>query len=517
MPQGKTSSGKRAKRLVELHQPQRNKLASIQALQRFFDARPLQLLVLAVLLVIIAAPSLLPRFSVVDNDIWWHMKVGDWVLEHKAFPHSGILSRTAADRPWMAYSWMYEVLLSFFHSRFHLAGVSVYGLLLALAVTYSVFAMTRRLSGTFWRASLLATATCAAFLFNVFPRPVFFSMILFTVTLTLLLEARRTVRPRLLYWLPPLFVLWANAHIQFVYGIFVVGLFVVVILLQHAAVHVGFAPDDLASPPLPARTLVIVLGASLLAACIGPYSYHLYFVVFGYLRATFPYTFIGEFQALRFRDYTDFVQLLLTVFAFFALGRRKKFDPFLTALLCAAAVVGFRTARDAWFICIPAAACIAEAFAGSERDRSDTVGEKGGLAAAVFLLTFLYARGMGFNTPNLLLAVDQVYPVRAINFLRDHPQRGPLYNTFDWGGFIAWYMPEYPVAIDGRTDLYGDEIDTRFYLTENGDVSYADDPYLKDANLFLLPRQKPLTALLASDPRFSLIYQDSLAVVFVRR
>jgi hypothetical protein len=53
-----------------------------------------------------------------------------------------------------------------------------------------------------------------------------------------------------------------------------------------------------------------------------------------------------------------------------------------------------------------------------------------------------------------------------MNFLRDHPQPGPLYNTYDWGDFISWYLPEKPVAIDGRTDLYGDEIDNRFFMTD---------------------------------------------------
>ncbi|MGB8063569.1 MAG: hypothetical protein WCF26_16870 [Candidatus Sulfotelmatobacter sp.] len=478
----------------------------------------MRVLVLAVLLTVVAAPSLLPRFSVVDNDIWWHLKVGDWILEHSGFPHTGILSRTAADRPWMAYSWIYEVLLSFFHSRFHLIGIGVYGLLLTLAVTYSVFWMIHRLSGSFWRACLLATATCAAFLFNVFPRPVFFSMMLFAVTLTLLLEARRTGRPQLLYWLPPLFVLWANAHVQFVYGLFLLGLFVAISLLQRAAAkYARFAPDSWLSPSLPSSTLLAILGVCVVATCIGPYSYHLYFVVFGYVKAKFPYSFIGEFQALRFRNYSDFVQLLLTGFAFYALGSQKRLDPFLLALLSIASIVGFRTARDSWFICIPAAACIAEALEGGKRAYSDTIAEKLGLAVVVALLITLYARSMGFNSPNLRLAIADMYPVQAINFLHDHPQRGPLYNTFDWGGFISWYMPEYPVAIDGRTDLYGDEIDTRFYLTENGDASYAEDPYLAQANLFLLPRRKPLAIVLASDARFSLVYQDSLAVVFVRR
>jgi hypothetical protein len=519
MPRRKATSVKPPVRLPERERDEHREGKQIDRSRArgFFDRRPVHVLVLAVLLTILAAPTLLPKYSVVDNDIWLHLKVGDWIVEHSAVPHTGILSRTAGDRPWMAYSWFYELILSRFHSWFHLIGISVYGLLLTLAVACSVFWMTRRLSGTFWRACLLATATCAAFLFSVFPRPVFFSMALFTVTLTLLLEARRTGRPKLLYWLPPLFVLWANVHIQFIYGVFVVGLFVAVCLLQELAVHVGFAADSLLPSSLPARTLLVILGGCILATCIGPYFYHLYFVVFGYATSKYPYTYVAEFQALNFRNYTDFLQLLLTGFAFFALGRAKKLDPFLFALLCVASVVGFRTQRDSWFICIPAAACLALAFGGTRRAYDENIAERAGLAVVVALLIFFYARMMDVNAPNLRLAIADVYPVQAINFLREHPQPGPLYNNYDWGDFITWYMPEYPVAIDGRTDLYGDELDTRSFMTVNADPSYRDDPSLNEAKLVLLPKQRPLAIALTLDSRFRLIYEDSLARVFVRR
>jgi hypothetical protein len=78
-------------------------------------------------------------------------------------------------------------------------------------------------------------------------------------------------------------------------------------------------------------------------------------------------------------------------------------------------------------------------------------------------------------------------------------------------------MPDYPVAIDGRTDLYGDEIDTQFFKTSQGDASYVDDPYLNESRLILLQKSEPLANVLLSDSRFTLIYQDSLAVVFVRQ
>lgn len=481
--------------------------------------RGLQLLTLAVLLGFVAWRALLLKFSVLDLDIWWHIKVGEWIVAHRGFPHVGILSRTAADRPWIAYSWGYELLLSRAYAWFGLVGVGVFGTLLTMTVAYSVYWMARRLSGKFWMACLLSTVACSAFLFNLMPRPVFLSMTLFAVTLTLVLEAQRNGRVQLLYWLPLVFLLWANCHIQFVYGIFVLGLFTGVHLLQQLAIHSGLVPESVVPSTLSARTLALVFAACLLATCIGPYSYHLYPVVFAYAGSKFPYAFIREFQALNFRATSHYVELLFAAAAFFTLGRQKRVDLFKLALLMVASVVAFRTMRDSWFLCIAAAACMADSLGGEEveRESGETLSQKAGLALVLALLMFLFARNTDFNTQGLDDAMSSVFPVNAVNFLRRNPQPGPLYNTFDWGGFLTWYMPDQPVAIDGRTDLYGDEMDTRFFKTQNGDASYVDDPYLNEAQVVLLSKKVPLASVLLTDSRFSLIFQDKLAVVFVRR
>jgi len=489
-----------------------------QELRGLLQRRPLQMLVLAGLLTAVAGRALLLKFSVLDLDVWWHLKVGDWIVEHRAFPHTGILSRTAADRPWAAYSWIYEVLLSRAYAWFGLVGVGVFGTLLTLAVAYAVYWMIRRLSGKFWVACILGTVTCSAFLFNLMPRPVFLSMILFAVTLTLVLESQRAGRAEILYWLPLVFLVWANCHIQFVYGIFAVGLFTGVHLLQQLRTHFGAVPDFALPSRLPALKLLLIFAACVLATCLGPYSYHLYAVIFAYAGSKFPYTFIREFQALNFRAYSHYVELLLAGAAFFALGRQKRVDLFKLALLAVASVVAFRTMRDSWFLCIAAAACIADSWGeGLVHESSETLPEKAAVAAVVALLLFLFARNSSFDTLGLDAAMSSVFPVKAVNFLRQNPQPGPLYNTFDWGGFLTWYMPEYPVAIDGRTDLYGDELDMRFFDSERGDDSYISDPYLNESGVVLLQKQKPLAAVLSADQRFQMIYEDRLAVVLVRR
>ena len=70
---------------------------------------------------------------------------------------------------------------------------------------------------------------------------------------------------------------------------------------------------------------------------------------------------IVELQALSFRAYSNYVELLLAGAAFYVVGWQKRIDLFKLALLVIGSVVAFRTMRDAWFLCIPAAACLADA------------------------------------------------------------------------------------------------------------------------------------------------------------
>ena len=489
----------------------------IDELRPLLRLRWLQLLTLAGLLVTVGVIAFNLKFSVLDLDIWWHLKAGDWIVQHRAVPHTGLFSWTAADRPWVAYSWGYEVLMSRAYAWFGLVGVGVYGTLLTLGVAYSIYWMARRLSGRFWLACILAVVTCSAFLFNLMPRPVFFSMMLFCVTLTLALEAHRTGRAQLLYWLPLFFVLWANLHIQFIYGLFVVGLLLATNLAQRLATRLGWEPAWLLPPKLPAATLAAVFAACLIATCIGPYSYHLYQVIFQYGQAKVPYRMIMELQPLNFRAGSHYVQLLLMAFAFFAVGRRRQVDVFRLLLLSIAGAVAFRIMRDAWFICIPAAACIADSLADeTTREAKETWPQKVAVAAVVAVSLLVFARSADFNTRGLDRAISGFLPVNAVNYLRKNPAPGPLYNTLDWGGFLTWYMPNYPVAIDGRTDLYGDELDEQFFDTANGAPSYIDDAYLNQAGVVILQKSNNLVSILQADSRFQLVYQDQLAAVFVR-
>jgi hypothetical protein len=507
-------------------------MSALREVFSLLKLRALQLLALLSLLILMAAIAFESRTTVRDPDLWWHLKTGDWILEHHAVPYVGIFSRTAGAHPWIAYSWGYEVMLSRAYAWFGLVGLAMFGVLLTVAVTFALFWMLHRLSGQFWIAWVLALIASFSFLFSLMPRPVFVTMILFTIVLAFLLEAQRTGRMELLWWLPLIFVLWANIHIQFIYGLFVVGLFMGVNLLQRLASWLGIRLDFLQPPTLRLPSLIGVLFACFAATFLGPYTYHLYHVVAAYSKSHVPYFMIQELSAFDFKFFTHYVLLLLTAAAFFAVGWPKKLDLFKLSLLIVASVVAFRTQRDAWFLGICAATYIAD-IAGlrenavregsleksTPRESEPTPvlkpSELAGVGVSLAIMLWLTALNTGFNTRDLDRAVSRAYPVDAANFIRRNTFSGPLYNHLDWGGFLIWYLPQYPVTVDGRNDLYGDELDLLTYESSQG-VSYTSDPYLNEAGLVLLSQKLPLAKLLTIDSRFRLVYQDPISVVFAR-
>ena len=72
--------------------------------------------------------------------------------------------------------------------------------------------------------------------------------------------------------------------------------------------------------------------------------------------------------------------------------------------------------------------------------------------------------------------------------------------------------------VTGRAiPLRGDEIDTQFFRSSQGDSSYIDDPYINESGIILLQAKEPLAMVMKGDLRFRQIYDDRLAVIFVPR
>jgi hypothetical protein len=121
------------------------------------------------------------------------------------------------------------------------------------------------------------------------------------------------------------------------------------------------------------------------------------------------------------------------------------------------------------------------------------------------------------SAENLQSKVVGVFPVEAANFVAERGYPGPLFNDFNWGGFLIWRLPQLPVALDGRTNLHGDERILRVGNTWAAGPGWRDDPDLAEAAVVIADAQSPLAGVLVLDDRFQLVHKDPVARVFIRR
>ena len=211
----------------------------------------------------------------------------------------------------------------------------------------------------FWLAvSLAVAAQCA--LLDSRPLPNLCSFVLFAVELALLFQSRRTGNVRSLFWLPLLFVLWANLHLQFTYGLFVLGLLFADAFVEEICRRSGLIWfDSTDAPALPLGTLGAVAALSVFATLLSPYSYHIYEAV---LQNATAVAYIAEHHAMNFRHPQHYILLLLAMAAFLTLGRRRSRDLFKIGLMIVSVVVGFRMQADAGFLALAAVAVIGDSF-----------------------------------------------------------------------------------------------------------------------------------------------------------
>lgn len=438
-----------------------------------------------------------------EPDLWWHIATGDWILQHRTTPLVDVFSSATMGKPWIAYTWLFDLLTAAVFGSWGLQGIVAVTGLLTLAITAVLTALFSRYTAV-PRALALAVIANLAMLPLSTPRPWLFSILFFTVELWLLLEACERGRPARLLPVVPLMAIWANLHVQFIYGLGLLGLFAV---LQSTLGTTW---------PIASRWLWRALAAASLATLSNPYGIRLYTVVLHYATEKAPFKVIQEMQPLSFRDISSWITLFLVCAACYALGQSRRHSALHLSLFPVACIFGFRAGRDLWFPVIVSGLILANWFGPrNATGRAQMRGWTFALPASVLLVVWISFHGIGES--GLQRNVSSHFPVAAAAWVRSHSLPGPLYNPYDWGGYLIWSLPEHPVSIDGRANLHGDARLERSIATLRGSENWAQDPELANAATIIVERSSPLASILRSSAGFSLVYQDKIAAVFQPR
>ncbi len=495
---------------------------------------------------LVALSFLFGLFPAWDFDLWGHLAAAQRIVETGSITGVDPFLWGVEGRPWIDLYWGFQLIAL---ALFSLGGVSLLVIAKALcaagAVLLSIVAQPRGTSqalvASVWLAPLVSLSG------RCYERPEMASLVLLAAFFAVIAQA--AARPRLLWLLPVLELVWVNLHPFFLFG-------PLVLLLTFL--------DREGAPPK--RMLAAVTGTTLLACLINPYgitgALFPIQVIFGQGQDhLFFKQYIGELRPISFfleRDPSNpyvlaFVAtLLIAIAGVLAAVWARRARPSRLILLALFTMLGWSATRNvAFFAWVAATVTIAhlhEALAvwrarreprsrqQRRRDPGSTARESGrrsiiAAAAGLGALTLLLVTGVFYNWTGEgrelgLGERSNWYAHAAQRFLTQPqmPQRAFVSHFGEANLTLFHSVGRVRVFIDPRLEVASRALFEN-YLTvlrsmADGDARTWEPLLVRDRQWpsILLDRERssPQIEGLSRTPGWRAVYADELAVVFLR-
>jgi hypothetical protein len=460
-----------------------------------------------------------------DPDLWWHLRTGQWIVETGHVPHSDPFSFTRAGHAWVSHEWLSEAV---FYELWKHGGAAALIVFSAIVTTAGFMLLYLRCPGKqHWAAAATAIgALASAPSWGV--RPQMFTFTLASLLLWLLEAGTKTNtntntnknRPWLLLWIPPLFLLWLNLHAGFALGAALLLAYGAGLVLETAA---GNTPWQEARPIL-LRVLLLLL-ACLALVPLNPSGAELYRYPFETLRSPGMRSFIGEWHSPDFHEwlYRPLLLVWLLVLTALASFRSRPKGRVLVPLLLTsfAALDAVRHIPIFVLLAMPVIAAAlpsASASLAVSQRRPDSSRFRPLFNGAVVILIGVFALVKWVSLARNQDAREaEQFPQKAVAFLRASDQPRNIFVYYDWGGYAIWKLyPQYRVFVDGRADLYGDDLLRQFKTAVQLRTGWREVLDSWKVETVLVPPSCALAQALLLDPNWHAAFSDSKAILLVR-
>ena len=449
--------------------------------------------------------------EIADTDFWWHLKTGQYIIEHHSLPvpdpfayTTSLNTASQVQHFNLTHEWLAQVFLFVTYTVAGFPAIIVVRALILTAVCGIAGLLAARLSKSFYVGIAAAFATASVAIEFTADRPALVTF-LFVAVFVALLELRVA-----LWMLPAISLFWANFHGGFFLGWIVLAAYCADAFLKQA-------PDR--------RRLWIISACSIAISCINPNGFGALSTLLKYRQSPLTANLL-EWQppSLWGRPYGFDILLYLAAIAL--LFSWRKVRPAHWILFAAFAVASLMAFRNILLIGFLSPVLLAVYFPFHLRlPKLFAWGAPIVITAAIVIGV---ARGSFFQ----FRVATWTTPAGAAEFLRTNHVTGPLFNTYEQGGYLIWSLwPQNPVFIDGRAlseSLYKD-----YKQILNNDQSSADALSGPRADLlnrydvqvvimnsldYVSGAMYPLALALANpaSTEWQLVYDDSQDLIFVR-
>jgi len=459
-----------------------------------------------------------------DADVGWHIRTGDYILDHHAVPYVDLYSFSKPAAPWYAWEWLTDVMDSGLH---RIAGLKGIVLMAAILIALFALSMVRRMvarDAHLFIALAVALVGVGGSSMHFLARPHLLTLLFLSISVWVIEEDRRRPSARI-WWLVPLAVLWTNLHGGFLALIVVLGLATV-----GTAIEAWFNFQGTIRDAVRYGKLTLACSA---ATLVNPYGWNLHRHVAEYLRSDWIRNVIQEFQSPSFRseNMLQFEALLLVgLIVAGAQFRRWKVVEGLWIVFWAHMALG--SVRHAPLFVAITAPIIAGQLSTWWNHWTAHV-KKNSLPGILNLMAADALKGFRRTSvwPAVAVVVlmlmgapikwpqdfpEFVFPVKIVRTHTDLILKSRVLTTDQWADYLIYVNPAQKVFIDGRSDFYGPEVGNDYLRLTSGawDWRQLVDKYR--FNLALLPVDSALTQILKLAPDWRVLEDDGKRILLVR-
>jgi tetratricopeptide (TPR) repeat protein len=454
--------------------------------------------------------------TIVDSDLWCHFKTGEYIVKNLNVPRVDIFSYTLQNRAWIDHEWLSQILFYIVFAKFSWLGINILkAVIIALCFFIFLFFILSKYKRTIY-AVLFILLSALAFGYRSFARPEIFSYLLLCVFFCVLEDERR------LYILPVLQALWVNLHGYFILGPILIFLY--------------FLGEFISGETLKAKRLCILFAITSLACLINPYFYK---------GAAYPIKILIDIfteQKLYMQDIHElmmpvnaglwkyiFFWLLAVISSFTFIVNLKKAKIQHALIFLGSFIAAYAAIRN-MPIFIFTAMPLAAINLNESRLTRNIIERKYyvvsmlviSLAAYFFISNkyYMFTKQDAFRKTESRMT-ELLAPANACDFLETNHIRGRIFNSIDFGHYIAYrFYPERRVFIDARTELYKYDFFKSYERAQNypGEWKELQEKYKFDIVLIrhLFSGTERLLKYLYNNEEWALVYYDENSAVFLR-
>lgn len=446
----------------------------------------------------------------VDADLWWHLRAGQSMWEQHKILLTDTFSYTKFGAPWVNAFWLSEII---FYLLDKLGGYLATTTFVSALGALTFYLIWRRLSGNRFVNIfiIILSVITASPIWG--PRPQIISF-LFLAILDDWLSKKNNK-----WFIVALFILWANIHGGWIWGF--------LLLIAHTAGLI----TNLIFTNIQERAIVyekikdmVICGAiSAIAISFNPNGLSIWKLPFEQIHVSMQIQewLSPDFHQIQFHPFLWMIFLLILASPF--QSRANDWSRIYKVL--GFAYLTFVVQRNIALFAIVAAPLLAD-WINAALQSLPKIGHQGTRVSSpsrfslifnnlliVTLCVLAISYAFFVSRPSV---VDKDYPKNAIAWISNNQPSGRLFNSYNWGGYILWNLQEYPVFIDGRADLYGNEI-----INQWQSVASAQDNALTilnqwDVNIVLIESNSPVVKLLKEN-QWRTAFQDEMSVVLIRK